>query len=544
MTDRSTTGRSTRTAAAGLAAALLLSACGGNAEGDGEREGGEVTFLLETLDPGWIANQTSIDNYVANVWGQITDKLVYADAEGNIHPWIAESWEESDDGLEYTLHLKEGVTFSDGTPLDAEAVAANIDYWAEGNPDEGIQRVGLFPASTYDYSEAVDEHTVRVVLTEPTLGFIPTLGYHGSILLSPETLEAPASEQADLSDTVGSGAFTVESWTEGSEVVLSRRDDYDWGPEVLGHEGAASLETITFSVVPEATLRSSAVQSDQAEIGFNVPVQELETLQSAGLDVDAPRYLGFTNGYRVNTAAEPFDDLNVRKALQHGIDGEEILNTVYTDEWEPAESFFQSNVSEAEDHSELFAYEPEESEELLEDSGWEEGADGVREKDGERLELTLYTSPWLHTSAPQTEIIAQNLEEIGFDVEIEQYDLSTYQDRVQHNPEVPLQQQTRSFIDAGTVAQVITGQDDGEDWFSVGEEDETLNRLADEIAEADDLDERAELIAELDEYVLDQAYYIPFTQLVQRVYVRTPELQNVVYDGLAIPNYWAAYLEE
>lgn len=544
MTDRSTTGRSTRTAAAGLAAALLLSACGGNAEGDGEREGGEVTFLLETLDPGWIANQTSIDNYVANVWGQITDKLVYADAEGNIHPWIAESWEESDDGLEYTLHLKEGVTFSDGTPLDAEAVAANIDYWAEGNPDEGIQRVGLFPASTYDYSEAVDEHTVRVVLTEPTLGFIPTLGYHGSILLSPETLEAPASEQADLSDTVGSGAFTVESWTEGSEVVLSRRDDYDWGPEVLGHEGAASLETITFSVVPEATLRSSAVQSDQAEIGFNVPVQELETLQSAGLDVDAPRYLGFTNGYRVNTAAEPFDDLNVRKALQHGIDGEEILNTVYTDEWEPAESFFQSNVSEAEDHSELFAYEPEESEELLEDSGWEEGADGVREKDGERLELTLYTSPWLHTSAPQTEIIAQNLEEIGFDVEIEQYDLSTYQDRVQHNPEVPLQQQTRSFIDAGTVAQVITGQDDGEDWFSVGEEDETLNRLANEIAEADDLDERAELIAELDEYVLDQAYYIPFTQLVQRVYVRTPELQNVVYDGLAIPNYWAAYLEE
>lgn len=544
MTDRSTTGRSTRTAAAGLAAALLLSACGGNAEGDGEREGGEVTFLLETLDPGWIANQTSIDNYVANVWGQITDKLVYADAEGNIHPWIAESWEESDDGLEYTLHLKEGVTFSDGTPLDAEAVAANIDYWAEGNSDEGIQRVGLFPASTYDYSEAVDEHTVRVVLTEPTLGFIPTLGYHGSILLSPETLEAPASEQADLSDTVGSGAFTVESWTEGSEVVLSRRDDYDWGPEVLGHEGAASLETITFSVVPEATLRSSAVQSDQAEIGFNVPVQELETLQSAGLDVDAPRYLGFTNGYRVNTAAEPFDDLNVRKALQHGIDGEEILNTVYTDEWEPAESFFQSNVSEAEDHSELFAYEPEESEELLEDSGWEEGADGVREKDGERLELTLYTSPWLHTSAPQTEIIAQNLEEIGFDVEIEQYDLSTYQDRVQHNPEVPLQQQTRSFIDAGTVAQVITGQDDGEDWFSVGEEDETLNRLADEIAEADDLDERAELIAELDEYVLDQAYYIPFTQLVQRVYVRTPELQNVVYDGLAIPNYWAAYLEE
>lgn len=534
-------------AGAVVVSSLLLTACGQSEASETEeqdREGGEITFLIETLSSGWVPNGSAIANYEANVWGQLTDKLVYADANGELHPWIAESWEENEDFTEFTLHLKEGVTFSDGTALDAEAVVANLDYWAHGVPDEGIQRIGLFPTSTYDYAEAVDEHTVVAHFTELTLGFIPTLGYHGSILFSPETIQAPASEQAELSTNYGSGPFVVESWSENSEVVLTRRDDYDWGPEVLDHEGPASLEKITYSVIPEATLRSSAVQSDQADVAFNVPVQELSSLQDAGLEVDAPRYLGFTNGYRVNTQAEPFDDVNVRKAFQHAVDNDQILETVYTEEWEAAESFFQSNLPEAQDNSELFAYDADLSAELLEDSGWEEGPDGVRVKDGERLELTLYVSPWLHTSGPQTEIIAQNLEDVGWAVDIEQYDISTYADRVGNNPEVEVQQQTRSIIDAGTTAQVITSIDEGEDWFFVGEDDETLNRLREEIAGAPDRETRAELLNELDRYILDQALYIPFTQLVQRVYTRVPELQNVVYDGVAIPNYWAAYLED
>lgn len=541
-------GRARRLTAASLSSVLLFTACsGGNggatAGGDAEG-GGELTFLIEVLDSGWIPNASSIANYEANVWGQITDKLIYADEEGELHPWVAESWEENEDFTEFTLHLREDVTFSDGTPLDAEAVVANIDYWAYGDPDEGIQRVGLFPASTYDRAEAVDEHTVEVHFTEPTLGFLPTLGYHGSILFSPETIESPASEQADLATNIASGPYVVESWSENSEVVLTRREDYDWGPEVLGHEGPASIETITFSVVPEATLRASAVESGQADVAFNVPVQELESLGEAGLDNDAPRYLGFTNAYRVNASVSPTDDVNVRRAIQRGINEQQILDTVYTDEWEPAQSFFQSNIPESQDNSDLIAHDPDLAVELLEESGWEESADGVRERDGERLELVLYISPWLHTSGPQTEIIAQNLEEIGFDIDIQQYDLSTYADRVGDNPEVPAQQQTRSIVDAGTSVQVVTGIDGDEDWFHVGESDEELNRLREEIAGEHDLEERAELLNELDRHILDQGYWVPFTQLVQRVYTRTPDLQNVTYDGLAIPNYWAATLDQ
>ncbi len=138
-------------------------------------EGGDVVFLIDSLGATWIPNNSSISSYQGHIWGHLTDKLIYVDAEGNLSPWVAESWEESEDKTEFTIHLKDDVTFSDGTPLDAAAVVANIDIWAKGRPDEGINRIGLFPAANYDHAEAVDETTVKVFFTAPTLSFIPTL---------------------------------------------------------------------------------------------------------------------------------------------------------------------------------------------------------------------------------------------------------------------------------------------------------------------------------------------------------------------------------
>src|SRR6185503_13144984 len=132
--------------------------------------------------------------------------------------------------------LKKGVTFSDGTPLDASAVVANLDIWYAGRRNEGINPIGLFP-KTYDRAEAIDATTVTVFFKAPTLGFIPTLGYHGSILISPKTIALPAAQQADLSNDIGSGPFTVASWKEGDSVVLKKRPDYNWAPAALGKQG-------------------------------------------------------------------------------------------------------------------------------------------------------------------------------------------------------------------------------------------------------------------------------------------------------------------
>jgi peptide/nickel transport system substrate-binding protein len=145
--------------------------------------GGDITFLIDSLGGTWIPNNSSISSFQGHIWGHVSDKLVYVDADGKVSPWIAESWEQSSDATQFTLHLKKGVTFSDGTALDASAVVANLDIWYAGRKNEGINPVGLFP-KTYDRAEAVDPNTVKVVFKGPTLGFIPTLGYHGSILIS------------------------------------------------------------------------------------------------------------------------------------------------------------------------------------------------------------------------------------------------------------------------------------------------------------------------------------------------------------------------
>ena len=173
------------------------------------QNGGDITFLIDSLGGTWIPNNSAISSFQGHIWGHVTDKLVYVDADGRVSPWIAESWEENDDASQFILHLKKGVTFSDGTPLDASAVVANLDIWYAGRRNEGINPIGLFP-KTYNRAEAVDATTVKVFFKAPTLGFIPTLGYHGSILISPKTIAQSATQQADLAKTSGSGPYLVD----------------------------------------------------------------------------------------------------------------------------------------------------------------------------------------------------------------------------------------------------------------------------------------------------------------------------------------------
>ena len=253
-------------------------------------ESQDIVFLINSLGSNWIPNNSAISSFQGHVWGHVTDKLIYVDASGKVSPWIAETWQQSSDAREFTLNLKPGVTFSDGTPLDAAAVVANLDIWYAGRVKDGINPIGLFP-KTYDRAEAVDATTVKVFFKAPTLGFIPTLGYHGSILISPKTIASPTAQQADLGQTSGSGPYLVAFWKEGDFVKLVKRKDYNWGPKAVGHTGPAFLDSITYKIVSEPSLRVSAVQSGQADIAYNAynaSPQELTSLKEAGFTMIEP----------------------------------------------------------------------------------------------------------------------------------------------------------------------------------------------------------------------------------------------------------------
>ncbi|MBN8944950.1 MAG: ABC transporter substrate-binding protein [Rhizobiales bacterium] len=523
---------------AGLA--ITAPVVGAAASASTVRAGGSITFLIDSLGDSWIPNNSAISSFQGHIWGHVTDKLVYVDADGKVSPWIAEHWQQNDNATEFTLKLKSGVTFSDGTPLDAAAVVANLDIWYAGRRSDRINPIGLFP-KTYDRAEAVDAATVKVFFKAPTLGFIPTLGYHGSILISPKTIAQPSARQADLGKTSGSGPFLVEAWKEGDFVRLVKRKDYNWGPPAVGHTGPAFLDSITYKLVSEPSLRVSAVQAGQADVAYNASPQELVSLKAAGFTIATPRYLGFVNGLAINTRLEPYNDVKVRQALQAGINRREIIDTVYTPDWKLATSFIQSNVPGATDHSALLAYDPAKAEKLLDAAGWAKGADGIRAKGGKQLVLTLHSNPYLGTAKAIDELIAQQLGKIGWRVIIRSYDVVTYGERVKFGgPAVPAYEVTRSFIDAGTVASILTDANNGENWFALGESDPKINALRDKIATAGTAEIRAPLLDELQKYVLEQGYFIPRTQIVQRIYVQSPKIKGEIYNGIAYASYYTA----
>jgi peptide/nickel transport system substrate-binding protein len=534
--------------------ALLAAACssggpagsagssGGTAAAGSPKDGGNLTFLIQEFPTGWVSSESNISSYEGNLWGEITDKLVYVSSTGAVSPWIATSWQSEDNAQKYILHLKPGVTFSDGEPLNAAAVVDNITLWAKGDPSRGIAKVGLFPALYFEKATAVNSTTVEVDFSKPTLGFIPTLGYHGSILLAPKTLALSVNQQANLSSEIGSGPFVVKSYQTGVSYTLVKRADYNWGPPALGHTGPAYLDSITYKVVADESTREQAVVAGDAQADFNVTPSDIPSLESQGFTVATPRYLGFVDGFEVDAAAGPTSSLQVRQALQHAINRTQILDTVYPKGWDLAESFIQSNVPEAANDAALFNYDPSLSAQLLTQAGWVLGANGYRTKNGQTLSFTLVPNPYVPSTAQEDELIAQQFQKVGIKAVLKIVPLSDYASFAAVSSSYPLLSVSRSFIDFSTVGGVLTSLNGGQNWFQVGTSDKTLDTLSQEIESASSTAQRDTIANQVQQYVLTQGYFIPIVQQVQRIYLIAPNVHGVAYNGVAYANFYTAWL--
>jgi len=538
--------------AAALAALVpLIAACGSgtpsastsNAADTGTpKDGGNLTFLIQEFPTGWVSSESNISSYEGNLWGEITDKLLYVSSTGQVSPWIATSYQTEDNAQKFILHLKTGVTFSDGEALNAAAVVDNIDLWAKGDPSRGIAKVGLFPALNFTKAVALNTDTVEVDFSKPTLGFIPTLGYHGCILLSPKTLALPVNQQANLLNEFGSGPFVVKSYQQGVSYTLVRRADYDWGPPALGHTGPAYLDSLTYKVVADESTRESAVVAGDAQVDFNVTPADIPSLESQGFTVGTPRYLGFVDGFQVDAGVAPTNSLAVRQAIQHAINRTQILDTIYPKGWDAATTFIQGTVPQAANDTALFNYDPALSSKLLTQAGWVLGANGIRTKDGQTLDFNLIPNPYVPSTQQEDELIAQQLAKVGIKAQLKLVALSNYVSVADAHPAPPLLSTSRSFVSFSTVGGVLTSLNDGENWFGVGTSDKTLDSLSEQIESASTQSQLDSIADQVQTYVLQQGYFIPVVQLVQRIYLIAPQVHGVTYNGLAYANFYTAWL--
>lgn len=370
-----------------------------------------VDFM--TMDP-----MDTSDTLSGGVQRLIMDGLFGFDDEMKIIPLLAESYEANEDATEYVIHLRQGISFSDGTPLNAEAAKANFDRW--GDKELGLKRTTLL-CNVLKSTEAVDEYTVKVTLTEPFGAFVATLAHPACVLMSPQVIEQ--GKEACAERPVGTGQYLFKEWIAGDHTTVTLNKDW-WGydPEICGGkalaEPDAGFQSITFRPVGENASRVAMLQSGEADFIWPVPTESMETLAA-----DENVYVGADEGIVVrymfmNTQKAPFNDVRVRQAMNYAIDKDAYIAVVKnglaskaTSILGPATQHYKGN--------DPYPYDLEKAKKLLADAGYPDGFETT-------LICTTTTS-----DLKQCEFIQQQLAQAGITVNINSMEKAIVSEKVE-----------------------------------------------------------------------------------------------------------------
>ena len=438
MTRRSTT----RLLAASAAAltAVTLSACASSDRddeggGEGEAASGGTLVFGAAGDPKMFDPAFASDGETFRVARQIHEGLLGNELGGTDPvPELAEDWEVSEDGLEYTFNLQQDVKFHDGTDFNAEAVCFNFDRWYnfEGlaqSPSATPYYQDVFGGfattpdtpSIYESCEASDENTAVIRLTRVTSKFPSALALPAFSIQSPTALEeydadnVSGSEDAltyseyALEHPTGTGPFKFQEWDRGNgEVTIVRNDDY-WGEQ-------AKLDEIIFRTISDGNTRRQELQAGSIDGYDFVAPADYDTLGEDGAQVLVRDpfnilYLGFNAGGVAGTAANPaLQDPRVRQAIIHAIDRETIVNSLLPTGAEVATQFMPPTVDGYAQDVPTYDYDVDRARQLLAEAG----ATGTTLK---FFYPTDVSRPYMPDPGALFQVINQNLIDAGFTVE-------------------------------------------------------------------------------------------------------------------------------
>jgi peptide/nickel transport system substrate-binding protein len=406
--------------AAGTAAALVMAGCssGGTASSSSSSkpvDGGSLTYAIAndpiTLNP----TGTGAGNDTLAITRQLVDSLLWQDpSDGSLKPWLATKYSANADATAFTFDLRSGVTFSDGSAFDATAVKDTFDDIAKA----GASSTAAAYFSGYRETKVIDDDTVEVDFTTPNAAFPNATASVALGIVAPKTTETPFDDRADGKAVIGTGPFTLSSYTKNTSTVLTKRKDYDWGPAARSNAGAAHLSKVTFQVVPEASVRTGSLQSGQLDAISSVQPSDVDTLQSQ-YELVTRANPGQVFGLTFNQKRPLVSDLVVRKAIAQAVDPKTVRDTSLNDLFKVATSVLGSTTPGYTDTSSAISYDPSAAKKALEAAGWEKGSDGIRTKDGQKLQLKLI---WITNFGPnQTslELIQQELKKVGVGLTLE-----------------------------------------------------------------------------------------------------------------------------
>lgn len=540
--------------AASLAAMVVLAGCASDAGDDGGDganptgaetsaeageavDGGEVIWAVET-EPTTLNGQVNGQNKAKLLLRNLFDSYLFKNADGTYDPWLAESYAYSDDETELTLVLQDGITFSDGEVLDAEAVVANIEQLQV----EGYSAQAAFSLRSVEAVTAVDELTVLFELAQPDAFLLDFLASLNGAPISPSSIENAADLLAGGADVAGVGPFVFSSYTAGQDLVLERREDYAWAPAFAGRQGPAHLDQVTYRFLPEASTRTGALSAGQVDLIDGVPSVDVPLFaDSDEFSYDRVLNNGLPYTYYFNIADTPLSDPAVREAFQIGFDLDAVLQGVHHGQVErawapvsPVSPFYDPAFEGA------IEVDVDRANELLDDAGWSErDADGIRVRDGETLTLrAVAASPFLRDNRELLgqAISAELRSNVGIDFQFQAVDLGTAQDAATAG-DYEVFDNSRGDADSGQplVYLYSTGGLIARGNFENAELDDLLTRGS----QTNDLDERIDLYAQAQQIIAEEFYTTPIYVPQDNVAARST-LHGVEFDeaGGVI---WSAY---
>jgi len=366
--------------------------------------GGTLTF-------GLLRDPIAFDPHIAygasssSLQGNVYDTLVEYDVDSALIGALAESWEVSDDGLEYVMSLRQGVTFHDGATFEAEDVVATFDRIMD-EATGASRRVELSHVGTY---EATDEYTVTMTLPEPYATLLPVLATSTMYIIDKDWIESGVDATAEMN---GTGPFILDSFEKEVKYTLVKNPNF-W------REGLPYLDSIEQVPIPDDNARMNAMRSGEINFVEYVPWQNMAEFEE---DDNYTCFKGFDtyNIVRLNVSRPPLDNKLVRQALNYAIDREAVIAVAFGGEGESMTVglFPQDSPWHQQELDPYWTYDPDKAQELLAEAGVDPS--------GVTLDFAVATIS-VHSDTGQ--VVAQQLEDLGFTVNIIQQDVPTLTER-------------------------------------------------------------------------------------------------------------------
>jgi len=365
----------------------------------------------------------------------VFDSLVELDQKLNVRPLLAESWETSKDGLTYTFKLKKGVKWHDGKPFTARDVA--FTFYSVLDPKVTTPHRAYFyalvgfpeltakenPKRPEDLAvrpiEVVDDHTVRFRLRYPSGSFLAVLVNPRAGIVPEHLLKGADLNTAEFNrKPVGTGPFKFIEWRRGDRIVMEANEQY--------HGGRPGLNRLIFRIIPDGVVLLQELRAGGVDFMENPPLTEVARLkQTAGLKVLLADNTSYTYlGWRQDLA--PFNDVRVRRALNHAIDVPSIVKEVLqgyaavaNGQFPPASWAYDASVKP-------YAYDPNRAKALLAEAGFQPGPDGVLVKDGKRFSFSIRHDQANPTVKDTAVIVQEYLKRVGVEATMEPLDWPTF----------------------------------------------------------------------------------------------------------------------